>query len=705
MDGLRFQAEDRGRSSSRDEAPRRPRRSSSLRVEGLEGRELLSGVVADIASLPAGSTPSGPVTVVNGNLWAGESSAGGAKLDKITPSGFRTQVALPSGANADLSGLTSDASGNVWYALDPKGGGTPTVGKVKADGTVAEFPVGSAGSHAGTMTFGNDGNVWVSVKDAAGASLVKVKPDGTSTSYPVTGAKSLDWLEAGPDGNIWYVNGSKLGKMTPTGDVTEYPVPTPADGSAVDLSNAQLTSAADGNLWFIGLGGVARITPWGDVKAYPTRSASVTSLSTAVDGNLWLSFLPPAGSGLDYSPNAVLARLTTDGRMSILPDRPDGPAHPVTRMASGHDTGLWLGEPDGSFSRANLAGVPTVTPPIIRPTTKSTLTAPMGAELTGTVVSFVPNAANANNAIPQKFTAVIEWGDGGSSVGSVVPNGQGGYNVVGTHSYEVKPGMVQSVRVTVSNLLGDAAVIFNQITVLPPIAGTTISNDPVPAPVNPTPTTPTTTPPSSGTTTPTPTPTPTPTTNAGGNSSTTGSGSTTTPTSTTTSTSSGSSSTTSTSPSSTNSGTSTSNTSTGSGSTTTKATDTTTQPGTPTLAGTTTTTTTTTSSSGSSTSGSTSPSSTTTTSTSRPTTTKVTGTFGTPDTTPLVSLGSTRPSVPTSPVPLSGAAARAARRALLASQRLAKAQAHQAQHVHIALVHPSGPRRLAGRQGMPRRGR
>jgi hypothetical protein len=64
--------------------------------------------------------------------------------------------------------------------------------------------------------------------------------------------------------------------------------------------------------------------------------------------------------------------------------------------------------------------------------TGNALTAGAGVPLTGTVASFTD--ANPNGSAAD-FTASIAWGDGQSSAGTVTANGQGGFNVTGTHTY------------------------------------------------------------------------------------------------------------------------------------------------------------------------------------------------------------------------------------------------------------------------------
>ena len=53
-------------------------------------------------------------------------------------------------------------------------------------------------------------------------------------------------ITAGPDGNVWYsvLGAERVGRVTPSGQVTEYTIPTPY--SPVQ----RLTAGPDGNIWF-----------------------------------------------------------------------------------------------------------------------------------------------------------------------------------------------------------------------------------------------------------------------------------------------------------------------------------------------------------------------------------------------------------------------------------------------------------------------
>jgi virginiamycin B lyase len=67
----------------------------------------------------------------------------------------------------------------------------------------------------------------------------------------------------GHDGNLWFTeyDGSKIGRITPAGTITEFPLPIPPPYSS---SRPQVTTAGpDGNLWFTESAGnkIGRISP------------------------------------------------------------------------------------------------------------------------------------------------------------------------------------------------------------------------------------------------------------------------------------------------------------------------------------------------------------------------------------------------------------------------------------------------------------
>ena len=136
--------------------------------------------------------------------------------------------------------------------------------------------------------------------------------DGITEYTLPPGSGSLDAIAAGPDGNMWFTeSGSslreehgpgdtgagKIGRITPTGIITEYPLLTPF------TTLGGITAGPDGNMWFTEtfhsgvvavppLGGaIGRITPTGTVTEYPlpTAGSSPRGIAAGPDGNMWFT--------------------------------------------------------------------------------------------------------------------------------------------------------------------------------------------------------------------------------------------------------------------------------------------------------------------------------------------------------------------------------------------------------------------------------
>ena len=75
------------------------------------------------------------------------------------------------------------------------------------------------------------------------------------------------------------------------------------------------------------------------------------------------------------------------------------------------------------------------------------ITTTEGASFTGTVAAF---AASNTAATASAFAATIDWGDGATSSGTVVANGDGGFNVTGSHAY-AEEAASETAHVTISD--------------------------------------------------------------------------------------------------------------------------------------------------------------------------------------------------------------------------------------------------------------
>ncbi len=113
---------------------------------------------------------------------------------------------------------------------------------------------------------------------------------GTFKSMPVD-------ITAGPDGNLWFTerNGAAIGRITPSGTITEFPLPT--EGAIPD----GITVGPDNWIWFTesqsSSGRLGRLNPLAPdpgstVEELPVlnpTNAGPTFLVTGPDGNLWFT--------------------------------------------------------------------------------------------------------------------------------------------------------------------------------------------------------------------------------------------------------------------------------------------------------------------------------------------------------------------------------------------------------------------------------
>lgn len=110
----------------------------------------------------------------------------------------------------------------------------------------------------------------------------------TISEYALPSLSGPVGIVAGPDGNLWFAeeNGNNIGRITPTGAITEFSVPTSA-------SQPQgIAAGSDGNLWFTESVGnkIGRITLAGVITEFAPQAAGEPIGITAGKGaNLWFT--------------------------------------------------------------------------------------------------------------------------------------------------------------------------------------------------------------------------------------------------------------------------------------------------------------------------------------------------------------------------------------------------------------------------------
>jgi virginiamycin B lyase len=153
---------------------------------------------------------------------------------------------------------------------------------------------------------------------------------------------------AGPDGALWFTeaNVSRIGRMTISGAVTEFPLPA---GTYL----REITAGPDGALWFTEGNRIGRITTAGVVSEFPVGSASAEMLdiTTGPDGNIWYTYVLLFGLS---APIGKIGRMTPSGTVTEF-DVPI-PARVATAIAPGPDGRIWFAG-YGLSSPGVLAGV------------------------------------------------------------------------------------------------------------------------------------------------------------------------------------------------------------------------------------------------------------------------------------------------------------------------------------------------------------
>jgi streptogramin lyase len=249
---------------------------------------------------------SGPL----GELWFTYNSDIG--LASMTTSGTLQQFPLPTnppfgtlvtpGPSNDLLALAEGSDGNVWAVADDvqqivqfnvmTGVATPfsTVATGSATAPPGQIPWG--------ITNGGDGALWFSqypqLQSEVGQSsaIGRMSTGGAVTYYSTTGTMANGLASAitfnSIDGNVWFTDNENVGKVTPGGNVTEYPVPVGAG------AGYGITAAPDGSLWFIewNVNSIGHMDANGNFLGdylIPTANAGPVGITIGPDRNIWFA--------------------------------------------------------------------------------------------------------------------------------------------------------------------------------------------------------------------------------------------------------------------------------------------------------------------------------------------------------------------------------------------------------------------------------
>jgi streptogramin lyase len=245
----------------------------------------------------AGAEPRRITSGPDGNLWFTENAH---KIGKITPSGKITEY------NAGLTetstmGIATGANGWLWFTQP----GSNKISMMSTSGETvgkANLPIHSEPTE---VALGPDGNIWF-VDSGTVHKIGKVTGSGVVTEYSLPAGSSPVDITAGPGESMWFTNAGtkKIGKISMTGVVTEYALPE--EGGTPN----HITEGPEKTLWFTAQGHVGKVTASGEITEYEVSPASV-DIAAGPDKKLWFT------SGWIYTTNSYdIGTITPEGKVT-----------------------------------------------------------------------------------------------------------------------------------------------------------------------------------------------------------------------------------------------------------------------------------------------------------------------------------------------------------------------------------------------------
>ena len=153
------------------------------------------------------------------------------------------------------------------------------------------------------------------------AAVAVITPAGLITEYPLRNYFDKPFaMLAGPDGNVWFTEGSKIGSISRAGAITERSLPT-------DAVPSDITLGADGNLWLIEANDkIARLTIANALAEFTVPYGSLRSLATGPDGNVW------------FTDGQKVGRISPEGTIKEFGSTAGG----LSDITAGQDGNVWF---------------------------------------------------------------------------------------------------------------------------------------------------------------------------------------------------------------------------------------------------------------------------------------------------------------------------------------------------------------------------
>jgi streptogramin lyase len=217
--------------------------------------------------LEVGSEPNEMALGSEGNLWFTNDNEQEPGVGRVTPNGEITEFKTGLEVESAPHGLVLGPEGDLWFSDNGKG---KAVARITPTGEVSLF-TGNLGEECGRgcgpyrIINGPQGDLWFTVGIGGSRGLIgRITPAGITTEFtPELGfADEPGWLVAAPDGNLWFANSTagnnntswSIARMTPAGAFSAFS--EGLDPESVD----DLTVGSDGNVWFVNGPAIGRIS-------------------------------------------------------------------------------------------------------------------------------------------------------------------------------------------------------------------------------------------------------------------------------------------------------------------------------------------------------------------------------------------------------------------------------------------------------------
>jgi len=276
----------------------------------------------------------------DGNLWVTGASIG--TIEKIDSSGKFTTYPIP---ETEPLGISVGSDGALWFAEGSAG----KIGRITTSGHITQYaiPVPKGGFSQPAWTApGPDKRTWFVDQGQGTAGVYAITMSGKMTKYALRGKSLPQSIVAGPDGNMWVTDGglNAIDVVSTSGTLLAV-----HHLRTKDAGPWGITVGSDKNLWFAEYNAdiIGRMTPSGKLKEFnvPTAFAGPLNVATGPDGNVW--FTETGGGFWNFS--GKIGYITPDGKtIRDFPSfNPIAHVHDLTFDSHGN---LWYTKFDLTFS-------------------------------------------------------------------------------------------------------------------------------------------------------------------------------------------------------------------------------------------------------------------------------------------------------------------------------------------------------------------